>query len=532
MLKSGLEYSLKPRLLMFQHLSEHLKQELALYAEQAYACLTGTKPVQWEAFHTLSSEQQFCTVRSTNPLIVPEYQGIASSMQGKAVQGLSDNQDYTFPELHFSLLTPQGQVHDECMIQPGRVHVHPSNHPEKQVLEYLSTVLDLELSQWHFNCFRKNQVIGFKAQKDIAGWNLRLSKIVMPDLPAANICIAGLSEGQSTCDEGQENGQMAFLFWGPYLINGQTCEICLPGSSTREGFASAFLQELQHQIAHTHIRAFWDAEMHLNLQSTRKNIDIHIGQVTVPPITSPHRSLNLSLPLGEHASPSIEKGLLGSIFLNQIEIKIPGRSNKSDPSDTFWLLDVINTATPQTHIIASLTGTEQLKLEGTRPLKSISLVCSSASIADILGLQSQATKPVNKANLNENIERWQHLLERICTDLSSISEPSQWVHNFLTQVKQMPGFLGANGTHIQINPAGWRHYPNQATTWLEELSKSVQDWLNSLTSQSTTQSSEQALALHAHHHTLSPNIQVQTEQLPRAEAADNEKPKPTFDHKI
>lgn len=522
------EKRLKPRLQMLHHLSLHLLENLQHLAAQSFAELSGQSPINWAKISPRSAAETFSNLRSQNALQLPPIQGVLSSMQGDKIQGLNPDQDYLFPEFHFVLLNPLGQVFAEKTIAVDPFHTYFSAHPEKQVLEYLATIFDVELSEWHFACLRTSSRLKFSAQSERAGWNLRLQSLKVPESPTHPVCLGGLSAGLCTLDEGQRNGQLAFLFWGPYLINGQRCEICLPASPDSEAFARDFLNELQQQLAPTGIRAAWDRHLYLVLQNTRPGEEIQICAESAPPLIAPHQKLDLPLPEGLFPSPAFKLEALGTLRLNQVEIPIfPAPNSETDPEPGQHLLNQLNEHTPTSGILASLNPQGTLTLHTTHPHKKLQLQSSSQSLSAALGLPHEIEIDPSPPKFTNDLNQWEQLLQRILSTLPAECSPA--ARAFEQELSSLPAFLGSTTPKFQLYQAGWRQQPLQAQEWLQRLSQKLQDWLQALAPESSDSQRPTALDLRLSSQ-ISPG-KFQTDSLNSIQP-EEEVPSSTFDHKI
>jgi len=467
------EHSFKPRLLMLKRLGQHLQTLLHTLSTQHFSDITAPAPL--DAAH-LFVAQQHMQLRSETPLSLPAAAGRQAQLLTKPfVEALPDTH-YDLPELCFDLLDPKGQTVDTRRIQPGSFTSFASGQASKQILEYLTTIINIELQDWNFQCLRQQQSLFFQALPAAAGWNLQLSEVTF-SAQAQNPCHAHLEAGLSTLTSAQQAGQTAFCWWGPYRINEIRCEVCLPFQPDLETFASQFLAELQPQLEPTGLIAQWTPDKYLYLQTTQPNMNIQVVAEASPPLKAPHFHLQLKLPIAQETACTPPPSL-GTLEINGVPIEIQGVSCE-DGAAAGQLLEQINSRQAETGVLASLKA-QHLHFQSLQPHRPLHLVTQSPTLSQALGLTEHHATVISQNELEQALSPWSTLLQRLLNDMVHIPSPSAAASEFQQQIKDIPLLLGSAQPIFQVQAGVWLRLPQPAQDYLNHAQNTLEAWLTAL----------------------------------------------------
>lgn len=518
---SGVSLKLQPRLFMLAHAGKHLQAQLqgARQLQRSFCEYLAPQPVAWELFKAGPARQ--AQVLSVAALSLPGQAGIPAWMQAEPLSGILPETEYQLPDLGFELLDPTGQPARSLQISCGRFRTFASGRPDRQLLEYLATLLSYELGAIGFSCLRQDTCLVFAAHPLLAGWNLSLTRLDYP-AGAHSRCDGGLRAGLSSAGSGQQSGQLATLHWGPWRINGTSCGVALPFADP-DGFAEAFAEALNQQLDPLGLAAVWTPDYELLLCSRQAGQAIEIAALPPEPLSPPDLRLDLPLPEGRYESEA-GTGPTGELRLNGQALSF------EQPSEPLadWLSQCFNRFSPQTGVHAAVNPEQHLHLQALRPMQPILIEAVSPLLQAALGLQPMRLGELDLAGLDAALERWTLLLNQVLAELPPELPVAQAL---LARVAEVPVLAGSFSQGLSWAPDALRHSLEQVLAYVEAVMLEVEHCLQSPQTQSTQ--------------TLRP-LQLELEMVPlprpaadtladkrgESEPEPDTQPPPRFDHKI
>lgn len=490
---------LLPRLRILQHATRLLREQIPQMTSTAVSEVCGSHPLEWDSWERFPITQPEWAIESLSALHLPSQAGICARLLGSPVRGLLTQTTYPLPQITLSLLHPNEETGLTLEIAPGPFQTFAHGNPTRQLLEYLSTVLDLELLPLGFRCLRQGQQLSLEALPERAGWNLRIDHIKPPDSgPYTDI---GLHSGMSSLDPDQQKGLTAHLHWGPYLINGTSCAVSLPFESDSEMFASRFLQLLQSQLEKVGCHAAWLPHGKLTLAPTVSEVEIQALPFPVPAL--PDLPLELPLPTGVHRPLKNAMRHLGDLMLNGVQLTLEAPADLPAEERPSWLCKSLGSAGVEARYLPS--GALCLRSLADEQPPVINQV--SPALGHWLGLREDSLP--QQASWQALWERWLQMR----TQLLEILPPEKLPH-----LRQQPSLAPEEAADQSAR-----------MRWLE----SCQDELNTLQAQL-----EQPPAVRKQAPTpitLQPLSGTSVVPLTRKEnptPTENEPPHSRFDHKI
>ncbi len=508
---------LKPRVLMLIHSSKVLLQAIDKQPRSSFLEQQSVAAVHWDWEGASFAKKN--EVISELVLSLPAPTLLCAQIRVEASAEVLPETVYQCPSTTWQLLDPQNTVQETLVIPGGRVKTPATGRLSQYLQEYWASLLEFDLSIWKFSCRRQKQLLEISAGSECSGWNLQLQELTY-DYEDALPWSGGLFQGLSSLDPEQQAGQIGFLWWGPYLINSQRCEICLPYSENLPAFASAFIEELNISLGAANIKAHWTADRKLLLQHQDRGQSLEILRSESPPaLSSPHQYLNLDLPLGKHELLLEQKQ--ESLCLNQVEIHLP-----PPPEDltelSNWLMNAINSQQEATGVMISLGADNHFVLHSLKPFEPVSLTGLSSWLKKCTGLSE--SRPPGPDPLQNSFEQWMRLLNALGPESSwqenlpldkCLSEQRhllnwnapdwEWQPQLLKQADALRRFVNA----ILVYAQAFVELP-KAKTLDSIISKSAQGPAVLENSRETTTSTSPA----------------------SAKPLEPEKPKASFDHKI
>lgn len=503
----------KPRLVMLKHTTRNLLERLSLLKASQHQPWTAPQPLQPERLQQQGARQ--LQVFSLKPLELPASPGTLACLSVDCQQEAMPQTRYQLPQLEFELLDPQNQVIDKLMIPCGQFSTFAHGRLSHHLQEYLASVLNIELAGWQFQALRKGGQLQIQALPVRLGWNLRLADVSFPatKLPTWS---GGLSSGMSTQDPLQQSGQFAFLWWGPFQINEQIYQLCLPYSGDRELFQELFLEELNLQLSPNALQARFTPDQRLLLIHQEAGKAIQIQAEPAPELQDPHQALELPLPEGEHQPPYLQ--VLGSLTLNGHELHFQAPVNAVSQADfEQWLLQQFNQAVEHSGVMASISPHNHLILT---PIQTayVELSAVSGPLAQLLGL---STLPENLLQFSQQtLEQWSTLLSRLLQDAGSV---------LLSCFPEPPAHLGAfseQGLQWSADPL---EQAENLQNWLLELQQALEPLL---ASSPVTQQEKLHIWAMSEAPVSAPASKPVAFSHDRNTPSVPEGPKPRFDHKI
>lgn len=400
---------LRPRLFMLAHSGRHLFEQVQAARHQLRSCAeyTSAEPIDWELLMPRPELRQ-TQVESLSPLQLPQQAGIAACMHGEDLTAAASDMLYQLPELVFDLLDPENQAIQTKTILCGRFRTFAHGTPERQLLEYLAATLNFELNVWGWSCQRQGGHLVFAAHPLLAGWNLRLreARFAADDLPR---CAGGLKAGLSSNASGQLRGRQALAHWGPWLVNGQRCEVAVPFADA-DSFAEMFLTALNAQLGD--VSAVWTPAGHLLLMPRRPGEALDICDLPAPAVDAPDFVLTLPLPIGRFGNQVREDFQL-AFTLNDVRIALAGPPATQAEA---WLCAGINAHSHKTGVQAEVTTAGQLRLRALQPLSPLTVAEPTEWAHRALGLVPFQLGDPAAAGWLAALERWTQLLNQFLAE--------------------------------------------------------------------------------------------------------------------
>jgi hypothetical protein len=507
----------------------------------------------------LTNTANTVSVRSGQTVKFASATGIRAVLQGEPITQIQPLTRYGFPLILIDLIAPNQEIRSlELSLPPFQTFAEGVH--ERHLMEYISTLLDLDLQLEGFRCERKNQLLVFSAEPEKMGWNIQIKDLLLLPLPAdTKLCKLGLSAGLSSLDEGQIRGCAAATSWGRYQLNGIELDLKLihgPQVDLRQA-REALLEQINAQSEATGVKAWIDPEGHLLLKLFQPEQQATISLRSLPAAELPAGTLYqaLDLPEGRFGTeferletnyPEIE---LGRFKLNGEDFELGTLSVDLFAHKTFT--ERINSQQKQTETKIWLDAAGFLHFEGSEII-----------------LEPQTPNPwdLEKITLKNNLidweqftnaaEKWIHAANQC---LSAIRQnPSlKPIELPLRQVllAQMPGQMGvqvslAPETGLQLELRSEILVKNIAqmapalTLYLKQMPLEIEKLLQRLESLAKSEPSLPATQISAAPRVENvPALDFSPQHLPaislspkRASAqipqTENELPDSSFDHKI
>lgn len=374
---------LLPRLRILQHATRLLCEQLSQEAATALPALTGEHAIDWSNWERFPLSQPSLEVRSEQALALPTQAGVCARLLGAPLSGISPATRYQLPDVSLTFSSPSGAENLTLTISPGHFHTFAQGVPERHLLEYMATLLDLELLPLGFRCLRQTQRLSIEALPERAGWNISVTRLGHP--PSAHAQTdAGLHPGLSSRDPDQQTGIPARLHWGPYLINGQRCAVALPFENNATHFTTLFLEELQSQLEPVGCTASWTSAGELLLHPPDTRPELVIEPLPREALPFPDLLLALPLPTGLHRPQIQAVHELGEICVNGFEWTLQAPADLSPSAQPDWLLKALSPI--QANIQASYSASGALCLTTQSAGQPVILEYISPALGSWLGL--------------------------------------------------------------------------------------------------------------------------------------------------
>lgn len=509
----------KPRLVMFKHLTQHLLAALQAHQSVSPVYLNAPQSLQLHLLQAHQTSIRPACVQSQQALNLPEAPVHKLCYETAPFAHAAAETLYDLPELHFEIL--QADTVQHCMLPASRFQTFAHGNPGKQVLEFLATLIDTVLQEHGFSCRRQQQRLRFEALAEdtqllLTSWHFAEH--------ALNPCRAGLEKPLKPASDLPVPASPVFLWWGPYQINSQRCEVCLPAAPL-SSFAQRFLAELNSQLAPTGIVARWSETQHLELLQPDLQQEIQIAAAERPALNPPHRYLELPLAVG-HYRAQLPPATLGQLQINgeQLAFVSPPPQLEGLTALRDWLLLNLNTLLKSHHLTVSLAG-EGLRFHWTGPpAQAVQLQVSPAFLQEILGFSELSYHNTTTAALQDSLNNWQQLSCRLLGDLRAQSAAEALCHSLV-----LPPVLGDLSQPDTLRAVAWLSFLTPAEAYLNGLLSRLDETLLALTQQPAVpghvmQALQSAPILH-----VSP-VYPAPEALSPEQPPDT--PPPTFDHQI
>lgn len=509
-------FKLQPRLFMLSHSGRHLITQLqsVRQTQRTFCEYVVPRKIAWNLLQQQASPLRQTQVESLLPLALPAQAGVAARLQADPLPPACSDTLYALPDLELELIDPQGQVVQHKFVSCGQFRTFAAGRPEPQLLEFLATTLNFELSEWGWSCLRQGRCLVFEAYLLLAGWNLNIRKLTFANSSLPR-CDGGMAEGMSSAGQGQVCGRLAYVHWGPWLINGQTCQVILPFGET-ETFAEAFVAELNQQLQG--VAAVWTPSGHLLLMSQRPGEALNLARIPAPEVSPPDLQLELELPEGSFGTVQ-ETAAMGEFELNGVSIVLASPSGEADVA---WLCESINRHSALTGVHAEVTAEQHLHLLSMHPQQPILVSTVSDSLQRALGLEPLRLGEQDFPALQAALQRWTVLLNQVLGDLPAELPQTQALLVALSAVPVLAGSL-TNG-QLQWEPQVLEHSLEATLGFLETVMAAVEQCL-------------QAPETLSVHHLRPLQLDLEPAPLPARPLAESEtdqepQTRSTFDHKI
>ncbi|HEY9843681.1 MAG: hypothetical protein ACAI44_23045 [Candidatus Sericytochromatia bacterium] len=505
---------LQPRLFMLAHSGRHLLAQLqsARQLQRTFCEYLCPVAIGWNLLQQQATPLRQTQVESLQPLSLPALAGISARLQSQPLTTAASDTLYQLPDLSFELLDPQGQATRSTSMSCGRFRTFASGQPERQLLEFMAATLSYELSEWGFSCMRQRKQLLFSAHPALAGWNLALTELSFPpgDLPQSS---CGLRAGLSSSGSGQTSGRLAYVHWGPWLINGQRCELALPFSNDIDHFSTAFAAALNQQLSDAAV--VWTPDRHLMLLPRRPGEPLEIAALPPSEVQAPDLPLDLPLPTG-HFGPDHQVQPLGEFELNGTAIVL---AQPADSPDAAWLCESINRHSPRTGVHAEITSEQHLHLQALHPHQPLIISAVSDLLQRALGLQAMRLGELDYAGLIAALERWTLLLNQVLADL-----PAPLAQALQSAGAEVPPLAGNFSDGLFWNEAALEHSLEPILAYLESVMIALELCLQAPETQSVQNLRPLQLELEM--------TQGPLRNLTETESGTEPPPRSTFDHKI
>ena len=456
---------LQPRLFMLAHSGRHLlgQLQLARQTQRTFSEHLCPQPINWQMLKSAAPQRQ-TQVRSVKPLQLPSQAGISARLLGKKLSALDLETCYQLPDLSLDLIDPLGQTGEQLIIRCGNFKTFNSGNPTRQLLEYLATLLNIELSPLGFSCLRQGEQLRLTAHPLLAGWNLLIRQVDFPDSSLPR-CSGGLEAGLSSAGSGQQAGQVAFIHWGPYQINQEIYQLALAFESP-DDFATSFAEAFNAQLRSNELSVVWTPDQHLLLMPIRPGVPLEITALPPLELSSPDLRLDLPLPEGHFAAERSAQEP-GPIEINGIALRL---GPLPEVPDAEWLCRQINQASAQTSVHASVTPDQHLHLQMLHPQQPLIISTVPESLQTALGLQPMRLGEVDHSSLDAALTRWTLLLNQVLADLPPGSPSSQALHEAAAQI---PALAGHFDGQLSWSDQALKHAPDPMLAYLERIMTQV-----------------------------------------------------------
>ncbi|MGV3524484.1 MAG: hypothetical protein ACO1RX_09675 [Candidatus Sericytochromatia bacterium] len=491
-----------PRLRILQHATRLLCEQIPQMPHTAISEVCSQHALDWDSWERFPVTQPEWRIESMLPLQLPAQAGICARLLGSPVSGLLPQTPYLLPHITLSLLEPNGEKSLEFEIIPGPFQTFAQGNPTRQLLEYLATVLDMELLPLGFRCLRQGSQLSLEALPERAGWNLSIAHI-MPPAESGPYTEAGLHTGMSSLAPDQQRGLAANLHWGPYLINGQSCVVSLPFESDTELFGSRFLKQLQAQLEQINCHAAWSPQGKLILTPTVSELEIQALAYSDP--APPDLRLELPLPTGLHRPLKHATRHLGELVINEVPITLEAPADLPVEVRADWLCKRLNQTTAGIEAQFVANGTLCLRSLAAGPAPVITQI--SPALGHWLGLTG--TSVPQQASWQALWTRWTQLRTQLLETLPPHALP---------QLRQQPTLAPTEATD-----------QSSRVHWLQTCQEELQTFQTHLEGPAPSEKQESVPTMPQALPTLS------VAPLTRKEnpgPSENEPPSSRFDHKI
>lgn len=508
----------KPRLVMLKHLTRHLLTVLQAHQQASSVMLVAPQPLQLHLLLAHQATARPARLQSQQALILPDVSASKRRYETAIFDDALAETAYDLPELHFEIRN--GETPQSCIVPASRFSTFAYGNPSRQLLEFMATLIDAALQDYGFSCRRQQQRLRFEALEHHA--ELLLTQLQFA--PAArNPCHMGLEPGLRPATDAPPPPPPVFLWWGPYQINSQRCEVCLPAEPL-SSFAQRFLEELNGQLAPTGIAASWTASQHLELLQPDFQQEIQISPAERPALNPPHRYLDLPLAAG-HYRGQLPPAELGQLAINGHALALPVPPHQHDAAALReWILLHLNQLLSPHHLTVSLRG-ESLCFHWTGPpSETFRIQVSPAFLQEMLGFMELVHPGTSSDDLQEGLGNWQKLGSRLFQDLSN-----HLLAEELCVRLKLPPLLGELAQPESLRAGVWLNFAEPATVYLTALVQALETTLHTL-AQELPAPHLQALVVQPaplrHIQPVYPAADVAAPELPA------ETPPSTFDHQI
>ncbi|MBF2054889.1 MAG: hypothetical protein IGS03_15695 [Candidatus Sericytochromatia bacterium] len=507
----------KPRLVMLRHLTQHLLVTLQSHQHASSVYLKAPQPLQLSLLQAHQATVRPACVQSAQALALPEIPVQKACYEAAVFDQATPETSYDLPELHFEI--QQAEISQSCTVPASRFCTFAYGNPAKQVLEFLATLIDTALQEHGFSCQRQQQRLRFEALTQDS--QLLLHPLRFAE-HASNPCSVGLEKPLKQLSDPPAASPL-FLWWGPYQINSQRCEVCLPAAPV-SSFGQRFLDELNLQLAPTGIVARWTETQYLELRQTELQQEIQIAAAERPALNSPHRYLELPLTAG-HYRPQLPPSVLGELQIKGLPLTLtpPPFQLKDVNALREWLLQRLNILLSPHHLTVSLVE-DCLCFQWTGPpAEDVQLQVSPAFLQQIFGFSELSHYDTAAAALQDSLNNWHQLSARLLHDLSDQAAAAPLCAGLV-----LPKVLG-DLTHTDaLRALVWLNFPEPAQRYLSELCKLLDDTLGALAQPLAQNQSMSALQTEPLRH-VNPVYPAPEALSPEPPA---EAPPATFDHQI
>lgn len=428
------------------------------------------------------SDAPFASLRSGLPVTCAPAPGQMAQLEGEKLSGLLPATRYAFPLLVFALTGPQGQSETlEVMIPPFQTF--REGVLERHLLEFVVTLLDLDLQPWGFRALRKDVQIVISATPEYAGWNIAIQDLLlMPMPPQTQICHLGLKVGLSSTDPGQIAGLPPTTAWGKYRLNGAELTLFQTHAPQPElkQVREALTEQCNAALASTGIGAWIDPEGHLLFKARHPDLALELVRLPEPEWPTGTLLQALDLPEGRIEPPPVQQNSselpLGRLRVNGQECdlgQIPLRSASQVRADLAQRFEALSV---QTSLQLWLDEAGFLHFKG----REIELEPLSPGPWELESVQLKASAS-DKAPLSQAFEGWiqaaNHCLRQVQknTPLKPLELPLRQA-----LLAQMPGQMGVQvsltaETGLQLNAR-----PHVLLEHFEQISEALQRYLRQL----------------------------------------------------
>lgn len=362
----------------------------------------------------------YAKVRSEKALAFTKSKGVVAQMLCRPFEGLKNLTRYDMGEFVFALLDEHGHVLEHITVPLGSFNTYEYGRASNQILEYVATLCDIDLTPYGFRAFRYHTQLLYQGQPEKPGLNIKLlHQQYPPNKPVqGETTDVGIIPGLSTLDPNQIKGKATVGFYGAFELNGHPVQLLISQrqASDLETIEKLILQEINGLSSLTQVKASFDLDHHLVLTQTQPGPQHAIVIRTLhPALPAEVEDVSLAVPEGKTTGQqtSSQQGPetdFGKLLLNQVPITLGKLSHLQYTSDTAAqeILRQFNQNTIHTGILASVDEQRHLILTPVREDVSI-------HIAELCDSQN---KPLENhplglvaGNTVNPIKEWQGVLE-------------------------------------------------------------------------------------------------------------------------